>query len=307
MTQNTVKRPVTVRGTGLHSGVVAELTIRPAYAGKGLVFRRMDAGKVEIPVAPRFLQSTNYATRLAKNGARVETVEHVLAALYTAGIDNAVLELHGPEVPSLDGSSRPFVAMIEEAGRTQLDAPRKKLKIVKPISLVEGDKSISVYPARGFHVTYSIEFDHPLLRFQKHSTEITWSTFANEIAPARTFGLLRDVEALRKMGLARGGSLDNAIVIGDEGILNGSLRFENECVRHKVLDLVGDFALLGCDFEGHVVAHKGGHHLHTGLLEKLLAHQNAYELVEESRARIETDREIAPIPVCPLSPARIAI
>lgn len=279
MKQTTIKRSVTIRGTGLHSGQPATLTILPSYSGKGLVFRRMDAGRAEVPAAPRFLQSTNYATRLARNGVRVDTVEHVLAALYACGIDNAVLELDGPEVPSLDGSSEPFVVMLGAAGRIELPAERTRIRILKPVSLLEEDKSIVIYPARGFHVTYSIEFDHPLLKFQKHSIEITSSTFASEIAPARTFGFLRDVEALRKVGLARGGSLENAVVIGDDQILNSELRFDNECVRHKILDLVGDFALLGCHFDGHVVAHKGGHHIHTDFLRKLLATRGAYELL----------------------------
>ncbi len=264
---------------GLHSGIPTTLTLLPSYNGKGIVFRRTDAGNIEIPASPRYVQSTNYATRLARNGVVVETVEHILAALYACGVDNAIIELTGPEVPSVDGSSEPFVTLIEEAGLAELPSPRTTLRIIKPLSILEDDKSIHIYPARGFHITYTIEFNHPLLAFQKHTAHITRSQFTTEIAPARTFGFLRDVEALRKIGLAKGGSLANAIVIAEDRVLNGDLRFENECVRHKILDLIGDFALAGKPIDGHVVVHKGGHHMHTALLQLLFSRKDAYEIV----------------------------
>lgn len=249
----------------------------------------MDAGKVEIQASPTNLQSTFYATRLSKNGVKVETVEHVLAALYACGIDNAILELDGPEIPCLDGSSEPFVAMLQDAGREELPFPRTILRVVKPVSVLEGDKSIAVYPGRGFHVTYSIEYDHELLRFQKHSVEVTESSFVTEIAGARTYGFLKDVEAMRRQGLARGGSLENAVVVADHGYMNGGLRFDNECVRHKILDLVGDMALMGCRIEGHFVVHKGGHHMHTALIQKLLARRSAFQISGTHPAPYLTD------------------
>lgn len=280
MMQTTLKRQISTSGIGLHNGQSATLTLVPSFSGKGIVFRRTDVGKkVEIPATPRFLQSTYYATRLARDGVLVETVEHVLAALYACGVDQAIVELTGPEVPSVDGSSEPFVAMIEQAGTVELQQPRKTIRILKPLTLLDGDKSIQIYPSRGFHVTYSIEFDHPLLAFQRHTAQITRQQFTSDIAPARTFGFLRDVEALRERGLARGGSLENAIVIAEDKILNDELRFENECVRHKILDLVGDFALMGNRVDGHVVVHKGGHHLHAAFLKMLSTRKDAYETV----------------------------
>jgi len=279
--QTTLANKVSVEGIGLHTGLPVTMTLVPSFTGRGIVFRRTDIGNIEVPAAPRFVDSVHYATRLSRHGASVETVEHVLAALHACEIDNAVVEVSGPEVPSVDGSSRPFVEMILRAGSRELSIPRHILRIVKKFSVMDGDKSIHAYPDSDFNVTYSIEFNHPLLTFQKHTLPINRCTFASDIAPARTFGFYRDVEALRKRGLARGGSLENAVVIGDDRVLNKELRFDNEFVRHKILDLVGDLALAGHQIRGHVVVHKGGHQLHTEFLKKMLARRDVYELVPD--------------------------
>ena len=216
---------------------------------------------------------------LGRDGATVETVEHLLAALVSVGIDNVVVELTHNEVPIMDGSSAPFLFLIHEAGVKRLSAPRKYLKILRPVQIANGDKRIAIYPSDHFKVSYTISFDHPLLRHQSRTERITEQSFAESIAPARTFGFLKEVELLRQNGLALGGSLENAIVIGDAGVLN-ALRFEDEFVRHKILDAVGDLALVGHPIVGHVVAHRAGHALHTALASRLLEERDAWMLME---------------------------
>jgi UDP-3-O-[3-hydroxymyristoyl] N-acetylglucosamine deacetylase len=211
----------------------------------------------------------------------VETVEHLLAALTALGIDNVIVELNHPEVPIMDGSAAPFVYLIlNEAGVKRLAAPRRYLKVLRPISLTHGDKRIALYPSDHFKVTYSISFDHPLLRHQSRTMRITEETFVEDIAPARTFGFLKEVETLRQRGLALGGSLDNAIVLGETGVLNNALRFEDEFVRHKILDVIGDLSLVGYPVVGHLVAHRGGHALHTAFAARILEEADAWRLVE---------------------------
>ena len=211
----------------------------------------------------------------------VETVEHLLAALSALRIDNAIVEVNHPEVPIMDGSAAPWVHLIlNEAGVKKLSAPRRYLKVLRPISLAQGDKRISLYPADHLKVTYSISFDHPLLRHQSRTMKITEESFVEEIAPARTFGFLKEVEMLRQRGLALGGSLDNAIVLGETGVLNNTLRFEDEFVRHKILDAIGDLSLVGHPVIGHLVAHRGGHALHTAFAAKILEEQDAWKLVD---------------------------
>ena len=212
----------------------------------------------------------------------VETVEHLLAALVSVGIDNVIVELNSPEVPIMDGSAAPFIYLIQEAGVKRLQTPRKYLKIVRPIALSRGDKRIALYPSDHFKVTYSISYDHPLLRHQSRTLRITEESFVEEIAPARTFTFLKDVEMLRQNGLALGGSLDNAIVLGETGVLNNALRFEDEFVRHKILDAIGDLALVGYPVIGHLVAHRAGHALHTEFAAKILEETDAWRLVESA-------------------------
>src|SRR4029453_15584646 len=209
----------------------------------------------------------HYATVLGRDGATVETVEHLLAALVSVGIDNVVVELNHNEVPIMDGSAAPFLFLIHEAGVKRLATPRKYLKILRPVQLANGDKRIAIYPSDHFKVSYTISFDHPILRHQSRTERITEQSFAESIAPARTFGFLKEVESLRQNGLALGGSLENAIVIGDAGVLN-ALRFEDEFVRHKILDRVGGRAPARVPLVGHVVPHRAGHALHTALVSR---------------------------------------
>jgi len=226
------------------------------------------------------LAGIQLATGLARNEVSVETVEHLLAALVSLNIDNVLVELNSPEVPIMDGSAAPFVYLIQEAGVKTLSARRKYLKIVRPIALSRGDKRIALYPSDHFKVTYSVSYDHPLLRHQSRTLRITEESFIDDIAPARTFTFLKDVEMLRQNGLALGGSLENAIVLGETGVLNNALRFEDEFVRHKILDAVGDLALVGHPVIGHLVAHRAGHALHTEFAAKILEEVDSWQLVE---------------------------
>jgi UDP-3-O-[3-hydroxymyristoyl] N-acetylglucosamine deacetylase len=276
--RRTLKRSVGCTGIGLHSGKPVRLDLRPAPAGQGIRFRRTDVG-VEIPATLEHLGGLDHATRLARDGVCVDTVEHLLSALFALGVDDATVEVDGPEVPVLDGSAAPFVILIHEAGLRPLPAARRHLKILRPVEVVRGAKSIRISPADHFRVTYSIGFDHPLLRHQAVSLRVTGETFVEGVAPARTFGFLRDVETLRRSGLALGGSLENAVVIGETGVLNNKLRFEDEFVRHKVLDAIGDLSLLGHPVVGHLEAVKAGHALHAALALKLRQTPEAWTLV----------------------------
>jgi UDP-3-O-[3-hydroxymyristoyl] N-acetylglucosamine deacetylase len=295
--QHTIRRSISCTGIGLHSGNKVTLSLKPAPADFGIRFRRSDLGGVEIPATVQHLAGINYATRLSRNAGSVDTVEHLLSALSSLGVDNVVVELNHPEVPIMDGSAAPWVYLINEAGVKRLAAPRRYLKILRPISLSRGDKRIAVYPSDHFKVTYSIAFDHPLLRHQSRTMRITSEAFVEEIAPARTFGFLKEVEMLRQQGLALGGSLENAVVIGDTGVLNNALRFEDEFVRHKILDVIGDLALVGHPVIGHVVAHRGGHALHTDFAARLLQETDAWRIVEETvDASAAADRAAAAVP-----------
>jgi UDP-3-O-[3-hydroxymyristoyl] N-acetylglucosamine deacetylase len=282
--QRTLRRSVSCAGIGLHSGHKVTLSLKPAPADFGIRFRRMDLGGLEIPARVDQVAGIHYATALASNGASVETVEHLLAALVSLGIDNIIVELDHPEVPIMDGSSAPFVYLVSEAGVKQLSTPRRYLKILRPVSLARGDKRIAVYPADHFKVTYSISFDHPLLRHQSRTLRVTEESFVEEIAPARTFGFLKEVEMLRQNGLALGGSLENAVVLGETGVLNNPLRFADEFVRHKILDVIGDMALVGHSVIGHLVAHRAGHALHTEFAAKVLEEKDCWQLVDAPTA-----------------------
>jgi len=282
--QRTLRRATTCAGIGLHSGKKVTLSLKPAPIDSGIRFRRADLGGLEVPATVEHVCGINYATGLARDAVSVDTVEHLLAALVSLGIDNVVVELNSPEVPIMDGSAAPFIYLIQEAGVREQSRPRRFLKVLRPMSLIRDDKRIAVYPSDRFKVTYSISFDHPMLRHQARTMRVTEQTFIDEIAPARTFGFLKEVEMLRQQGLALGGSLENAIVIGDTGVLNNALRFEDEFVRHKILDLIGDMALVGYPIIGHLVAHRGGHAIHTEFAASLLADTDAWELVEEPNA-----------------------
>jgi len=278
--QRTLRRATSCAGIGLHSGSKVTLSLRPAPADFGIRFRRSDLGGLEVPATADHVEGINYATGLARDAVKVDTVEHLLAALVSLGVDNAIVELNSPEVPIMDGSAAPFIFLIQEAGVRALNVPRKYLKVLRPITLSRGDKRIALYPSDHFKVTYSIAFDHPLLRHQSRTMRITETSFVEEIAAARTFTFLKEVEWLRKQGLALGGSLENAVVIGETGVLNNALRFDDEFVRHKILDVIGDMALLGHPIIGHLVAHRGGHGLHTAFAAQVLQERDAWTLVE---------------------------
>ena len=280
--QRTLRRPVSCTGIGLHSGNKVTLSLKPAPADYGIRFQRIDLDGLEIPATITHLGGMQqYQTGLMREAVSVETVEHLLGALRALGIDNAIVEVNHPEVPIMDGSAAPWVHLIvNEAGVKRLTAPRRYLKVLRPISLAQGDKRIALYPADHLKVTYSISFDHPLLRHQSRTMRITEESFVEEIAPARTFGFLKEVEMLRQRGLALGGSLDNAIVLGETGVLNNALRFEDEFVRHKILDVIGDLSLVGYPVIGHLVAHRGGHALHTAFAARGLEERDAWRLVE---------------------------
>src|SRR5262252_9543763 len=287
--QRTLRRQISCVGIGLHSGNKVNLTLKPAPADFGVRFRRTDVGHCEVPAMVQNLAGIQLATGLSSNEVSVETVEHLLAALVSVGVDNVIVELNSPEVPIRDGSAAPFIYLIHEAGVKRLTAPRKYLKIVRPVAISRGDKRIALYPSDHFKVTYSISFDHPLLRHQSRTIRITEESFVEDVAPARTFTFLKDVEMMRQNGLALGGSLENAIVLGETGILNNALRFEDEFVRHKILDAVGDLALVGYPVLGHLVAHRAGHALHTEFAAKILEETHAWRLVDAS--------ELAPMPI----------
>lgn len=286
--QQTIRRSVSCSGIGLHSGQKVTMSLKPARAGRGIRFRRADLGGIEIPATVDNVDRLHYATALSRDTGTVETVEHLLAALVSLGVDNVIVELNQPEVPIMDGSAASFVYLVHEAGLKRLTRPRSYLKVLRPVSVTQGEKSIALYPSEHFKVTYSISFDHPLLRHMTHTLRVTQESFVDEIAPARTFGFLKEVEMLRKKGLALGGSLDNAVVLGETGILNNALRFDDEFVRHKILDAIGDLALLGSPVIGHLVAHRGGHELHAAFAEKFLQETDAWQLVE-SASVVESD------------------
>jgi UDP-3-O-[3-hydroxymyristoyl] N-acetylglucosamine deacetylase len=280
--QRTLRRSVSCTGIGLHSGNKVTLSLKPAPADFGIRFQRADLGGLEIPATVTHLGGIQYQTGLTREAVSVETVEHLLAALTALGIDNVIVELNSPEVPIMDGSAAPFVYLVNEAGVKRLQSPRRYLKVLRPIALTQGDKRIALYPSDHFKVTYSISFDHPLLRHQSRTMRITEDSFVEDIAPARTFGFLKEVEMLRQRGLALGGSLDNAIVLGETGVLNNALRFEDEFVRHKILDVIGDLSLVGHPVVGHLVAHRGGHALHTAFAAKILEETDAWRLVDST-------------------------
>lgn len=280
-TQTTLQRPVEVRGVGLHTGVTVGLRLCPAPAYTGIVFCRTDLDRFEIPARPEHVAHVSYATTLVRRGVMISTVEHVLSALVGCGVDNVLIEIDSLEVPILDGSALPFVEMIEAAGKVILDAPRYYLRVRKVISVEDGNKRLTLSPHRTFTVSGTIDFPHPLIGRQTLTVTLDGLTYWREIAPARTFGFLREVEELRRLGLIRGGSLENAVVLDGEGILNPEgLRFADEFVRHKVLDLIGDLALLGHPVLGRIEAERPGHALNTTAVRKLLSDPQAWELTE---------------------------
>jgi UDP-3-O-[3-hydroxymyristoyl] N-acetylglucosamine deacetylase len=279
--QRTLAQPVHCQGLGLHSGAPVNLSLLPAPVNHGIIFVRTDTQRpVSIPALTEYVVDTSLATTLGREGVKVGTVEHLMAALAGMGLDNVRVELDGPEVPIMDGSAAPFASLISEAGVREQEEPRRLLVIKKHVSVVDGDKEASLSPSNRFRISCSIDFKHPLITEQSFELEFSDRCFAREISRARTFGFLRDVEMLKKMGLARGGSLDNAIVVDEFSILNpDGLRFPDEFVRHKILDAIGDISLFGRPVIGHLKAFKTGHALNQKLVKAVLADPSSYELV----------------------------
>jgi len=272
-TQKTVNKPVSVSGIGIHTGTETTITFKPAKAGEGYKFVRTDLPgnpEIKVDVANVFLEDVVRQTALGKKGLQILTVEHALAALVGLGIDNCVIDVDSGEPPVGDGSALPFVNAILEAGIVDLGVPREFIEIKEPICMVEDDVEMVAIPAKRLEVTFKIDYDHPAVGIRAASFAIDPETFQNRIAPARTFCFLKDVESVRKKGLIKGGSLENAIVIGEDGIINDDLRFSDEIVRHKVLDVLGDLALLGRPLKAHIIAVRSGHAYNVRFIRKIL-------------------------------------
>jgi UDP-3-O-[3-hydroxymyristoyl] N-acetylglucosamine deacetylase len=282
LNQRTIRSPVGCIGVGLHSGARVQMTLRPASPGTGIVFHRLDmAPVVDIPARAEFVVDTRFATTLGVGRVRVGTVEHLLSALNGLGIDNLRVEIDGPEIPIMDGSAAPFVYLLRTAGIELQRKLERFLVVRKAIEVREGDKLARIAPAPHFGISCTIDFDHPLIKDQELRLVLSDQVYYREIARARTFTLLRDVEGLKKIGLAKGGSLENAIVVDDFHILNpGGLRFADEFVRHKVLDIMGDLALCGMPVIGHYTSYKSGHTLNQKLVRQLALESDAVEVVE---------------------------
>ncbi|HLC41324.1 MAG TPA: UDP-3-O-acyl-N-acetylglucosamine deacetylase [Methylomirabilota bacterium] len=278
--QKTIREPVVVKGIGLHTGKESQVTLRPAPAGHGIVFHHTGHA-TEIPARLEFVVDSHHATTLGVNGSRIRTVEHLLAATAGLGIDNLLIEVDGEEVPALDGSAREFVRLLEAVGTTAQLAPRQPLVITEPIRVGNENRWIQALPGSSFQISYTLDMDHPVVGTQAASFSVTQHVFITEVSGARTYGFLRDVPALWKQGLAQGGTLDNAVVVGKRKVLNGSLRFQDEFVRHKILDLIGDLSLLGRPLVGHVVARNAGHALNHQMVQAIRATLTA---VDPSRA-----------------------
>jgi UDP-3-O-[3-hydroxymyristoyl] N-acetylglucosamine deacetylase len=271
MYEQTIAAPIEFTGVGLHTGENATVRILPAPTGKGIIFRRVDLDNFELRADVGSVARVAYATTLMSRGVWISTVEHLLSALYGIGIDNAYIELDNFEVPILDGSSVPYTAAIAHAGIVKQKKPRQYIRITKEFVLRDGQKTLGIYPAQTFSIQYDINFPHPLIGRQSLQVELTSTNYADSIAPARTFGFYSEVEKLQSNGLIRGGSLENAIVLTETGMLNDtSLRFRDEFVRHKMLDLLGDFALIGQPVLGRLIADRAGHALHTRFVAELL-------------------------------------
>ncbi len=278
--QKTIKRAVSCSGIGLHSGKPVNLRMLPAEDGTGVVFRRVDLSNAEIQANQEFISQVNYATSICRGDVKLFTVEHLLAALYGLGVNNIIIEVDSDEIPICDGSALPFVKMLQQAEVVRCDGHANCfLQILEPIKVEDGDRYLAVFPADHFEITYTISFNHPWLRRQEKTIKITKDSFVRHLAPARTFGFLHEIELMRANKLALGGSLENAIVLTEHGIMNEHLRFPDEFVRHKILDLIGDLGLLNYRLLGHVVAYKAGHNLHSNLVSNILAHPQKWDLV----------------------------
>ena len=280
--EQTIRSAVECSGVGLHNGAPVRMRILPAAAGTGIVFRRTDLDDFTVEATGRNVAKVSYATSLMKKGVLISTTEHLLSALMGLGVDNAIIELDNLEVPILDGSALPIVEMLRQAGLRNLRRPRRYLQVIEEVEVVDGAKRVAISPDESFSVAYTIDFPAPIGR---SSIDVDLSSgYTDLIAPARTFGFLEDVPVLQNMGLIRGATEENAIVVTREGVKNPPLRFADEFVRHKVLDLVGDLALLGHPVLGRVVADRAGHAMHTALVQKLLKTPALWRLVTREEA-----------------------
>ena len=292
--QRTLKNVIRATGVGLHTGEKIYLTLKPAPVNTGIIFRRVDLDPVaEIPALAEYVGDTRLSTTLVDGDVRISTVEHLLSALAGLGIDNAYIELSASEVPIMDGSAGPFVFLIQSAGVQEQEAAKRFIRIKQPIVVEDGDKWVRFDPFEGFKVSFEIDFDHPAFQNRANQAEVDFSTtsFVREVSRARTFGFMRDIELLRSHDLALGGSMDNAVVVDDYRILNDDgLRYEDEFVKHKMLDAIGDLYLLGYSLIGAFSGYKSGHALNNKLLRELIANQASWEQVT-----FENDQEPAPI------------
>jgi UDP-3-O-[3-hydroxymyristoyl] N-acetylglucosamine deacetylase len=295
MFQTTIVRSATAEGVGLHTGVYGHIRLAPAPADTGIVFRRVDLENFLIEAQGQNVARVSYATSLMKQGVLLSTTEHLLAAIYSCGIDNVFVEIDSIEVPILDGSAEPFMQMLEHAGVRKLRRKRRYLKVLQPLEVTEGDRCVGIYPADEFQVRCYVDFPHPLVGQQEIEMAVSPETFRHLLARARTFCFERDIEPLRSMGLIRGGSLENAIVLTNEGVMNGPLRFPDEFGRHKALDLIGDLALVGLPLLARVQAHKAGHALHTQLVSRLLADPSLWTITTDESAQGKTEPTLAAI------------
>jgi UDP-3-O-[3-hydroxymyristoyl] N-acetylglucosamine deacetylase len=299
--QTTLAQPVEASGIGLHTAVPVQLRLVPAPPDTGYVFIRTDLGGFEIPASVEWVAHCSYATTLMRTGVMLSTVEHLLAALRGGNVDNVYIEVDNLEIPIMDGSAEAFTDMIERAGIVEQPLARKALLVRETVSIEQGDRRIQIEPADSYEIDCLIDFPHPLIGTQRFKVNVTDGAFGREIAAARTFGFTEEIEALRRANLIRGGSLDNAIVLTQDGMLNEtSLRFVDEFVRHKILDIIGDLALLGMPIMGRVTAHKSGHILHAALMTKLLRQRTAWEIVDQVSGdrNVETEeRHLLPFAV----------
>jgi UDP-3-O-[3-hydroxymyristoyl] N-acetylglucosamine deacetylase len=280
--QRTLKKAVTISGIGLHSGHRINLRLRPAIVNTGIIFHRTDGEQtVDIKACAENVVDTRMATVIGHQGVTVSTIEHLMAALAAFGIDNLHIDIDGPEVPVLDGSAAYFIREIQRAEVKKLNRSRKFIAIQKPLEIIEGEKRIRIIPSRFFRISFDIAFDHQAIAVQNYSMKFSTEVFCKEIAAARTFGFLHEVEQLKAMGLARGGSLENAVVIDNKGVMNPEgLRYPDEFVRHKILDAFGDFSLLGMSLLGHIKAYKGGHDLNTKMVRMIQDNPSHWTYVE---------------------------
>lgn len=296
--QRTLANEIRATGVGVHTGEMVHMTLLPASPNTGIVFRRVDLDPVvEIPARAEYIGDTSLCTCLTKDGERIGTVEHLLSAMAGVGIDNAIVEINAPEIPIMDGSSGPFVFLLQSAGIEEQSAPKKFLRIKKPVCVEDGDKSAQLAPYEGFKVGFKIDFDHPVFDQANQFAELDFSSasYVREVSRARTFGFLSDFEYLRNNNLALGASLDNAIALDEFKILNqDGLRYNDEFVKHKILDVIGDLYLLGYSVIGAFTGHKSGHALNSKLLHQVLADESAYELITFEDKEAETPIQFAP-------------